>query len=547
MLIFNDARKMLLERINEHFDINGKDVYFDESNHSDITVRIFSVMKRYGKTGEEIYDVIKKAIEKEPYVERTELKDAYVNIYISRHWMLENIVESVKKNGIYPDVFQEAERVSVEHTSANPTGPLHVGRARNSIIGDSIYRLVQRYGYRAASMYFVNDSGKQMISLYTAYTMYGGDLTVENLLSDYQRIYREMENDHDIEKKIAENIERYEKGDSGIYDEIRKIASVMLDGITGSLARIGIIFDEFNWESDLLRNGSVKKAIESIETEKEDNACFTRMQDRKIFLTRNDGTTLYFARDIAYHLYKAENYEWIIDVLGEDHKDHGKMLDYVLKKLVGLDTRISFVFYSFISLESGKMSTRKGNIVSLPDLIERMDEEAYNTVREKRPELDDAKLREISEAVASSSIRFSIVKVSGSKPITFRWDEALNFEGNSAPFIMYSYARASSILRKAEEGGDDYGGDLEKDEADLIKQMYIYPYAIAAALSDLRPDILASYILDLVKAYNNFYGSCKVIGSAGTAYNRRIMILKVYRTILEDCGSILGIRMIEEM
>ncbi|MGC8609087.1 MAG: arginine--tRNA ligase, partial [Thermoplasmata archaeon] len=247
MLIFNDVKKSIVEKIRSLYEINENEVYFDESNHSDIAVRLFSITKKYGKSNSEVYENIMKKIENEEYMDRIESNGPYINIYLSRQWMLKSIVESTDKYGRYPDVFQEAERVGVEHTSANPTGPLHVGRARNSIIGDSIYRLVQRYGYRASAMYFVNDSGKQMMSLYTAYKMYGGDLTVDNLLSDYQRIYREMEGDPEIGKRVEENIERYEKGDARIYDEIRKIASVMLDGITGSLSRIGVSFDEFNW------------------------------------------------------------------------------------------------------------------------------------------------------------------------------------------------------------------------------------------------------------------------------------------------------------
>lgn len=546
MLLFQDLRKAIYEIVNEKFRISENDVYLDDTGHSDITVRIFRILKS-PDGGEGIIDEIVGSISGKEYVEKAVSEGGYINVWIKRSYMLREVIESIEKKGIYPDVFQEADRVSVEHTSANPTGPLHIGRARNSIIGDSVYRILTRYGYRTTRQYFVNDSGKQMISLYTAYIRYGGPITIDNLLENYQRIYREMETDPSIEKEIERNIERYENADPEVYETLRKIAGVMLDGIASTLKRIGIEFDEFDWESDLLRDGSVKKIIDMLQTKEEDGARYIEIPGKKIFLTRKDGTTLYFARDIAYHLFKAENSEWIIDVLGEDHKDHAKSLDHVLKQMLKLENRISFMYYSFITLETGKMSTRRGNIVTLQDLVDRTYEEALKIVNEKRPDLSEDDRRKIAEVIAASAVRYSIIRVSAPKAITFRWDEALNFEANSAPFIMYSHARATSILEKAEEPGDKYDFNMDPEEAELVKAMYVYPYYLMDAALDLKPDLIATYLISLVQKFNDFYGACRVIGTDPMTYSRRIRIVKAYRQILSDAGSLIGIRMLDQM
>ncbi|PYB68937.1 arginine--tRNA ligase [Thermoplasma sp. Kam2015] len=546
MLLFQDLRKSIFDTVNERFKISENDVYLDDTGHSDITVRVFRILKS-PDGGENVINDIITSLSGKDYVERVASEGGYINVWIKRPYMLHEVIDSIEKFGIYPNVFQESDRVSVEHTSANPTGPLHIGRARNSIIGDSVYRILSRYGYRTVRQYFVNDSGKQMISLYTAYIRYGGPLTIDSLLENYQKIYRDLEKDPEIEKEIERNIERYENADPEVYGMLRKIAGVMLDGIASTLKRIGIEFDEFDWESDLLRDGSVKKVIGMLETKDDDGAKFIEIPGKKIYLTRKDGTTLYFARDIAYHLLKAENSEWIIDVLGEDHKDHARSLDHVLRHMLRIENRLSFLYYSFITLETGKMSTRRGNIVTLQDLVDKTYEEALKIVNEKRPDLSDDDRKRIADAIATSAVRYSIIRVSAPKPITFRWDEALNFEANSAPFIMYSYARATSILEKASEPEETYGTEMDPEEAELVKMMYVYPYYLKDAANDLKPDLIAGYLISLVQKFNDFYGSCRVIGADPSTYARRIRIVKAYREILSDAGNLIGIKMIEQM
>ena len=279
----------------------------------------------------------------------------------------------------------------------------------------------------------------------------------------------------------------------------------------------------------------------------EDGAKYIMSNGRKMFLTRKDGTSLYFSRDIAYHLYKFQNFDWLIDVLGENHKEHASHIEYVTKTLLNQEHRLDFVFYSYVSLETGKMSTRKGQIITLDELYERAIEESLKVVKSKRPELPEETLKEIATNVAVSAIRFHILKLNSNKPMVFKWSEALNLEGDSAPFVMYSYARASSIMRKLEGQSQAVGNDYNNEEGALIRQMYLYPYVLTESLRGLKPENVASYLLELTRKFNDFYTNCPVVNAPQAERERRVLIINAYRTIIKDAANIVGLKILEEM
>ncbi|MEM3675627.1 MAG: arginine--tRNA ligase [Thermoplasmataceae archaeon] len=552
MLIFGDALSKLREALRREFpEIDPENVDFDKSGHSDVTVKIFSLIRSSNMDTASVISRISTLARQLGFVTEVSGTGGYVNISIDPMWMLEAINREVEGTGRYPDIFQDPERVSVEHTSTNPTGPIHIGRARNSIIGDSIARLYARCGYRVTTQYFVNDSGKQVASLYAGYKKYcsAKKASIGELLEAYRSIYRDLEKDADTEKSIQKIIQLYESGDPDTISGIREVCSTMLDGIVSSLRSIGINIDDYTWESSFIRTGELSSIIESLDDYlRDDNgAKYIEVQGRKVYLTRSDGTSLYFSRDIAYHLYKANNFDVMVDILGEDHKDHAMILSHVLKDLMGVQQTIKFVFYSYVNLETGKMSTRKGNAVNLDDLLSRALMESKEIVKMKRPDLTGDKIDEIAHAVAVSAVRFNMVRLNSSKPITFKWSEALNFEGDSAPFIMYAYARASSILRKSgTEFKKEYSAP-NKYEADLIKRIYMYPYVLQNALVNLRPEEIATYSLELVRTFNSFYLNCPVITSSDYERNLRINLVFAFRTVISDAANILGIRVLEEM
>ncbi|MCL4453784.1 arginine--tRNA ligase [Ferroplasma sp.] len=542
MLLFDDYKKDILEEIKKMYSVSENDMDIN-GDYGDFTLKIF----KFQDKKEEVYNKIRAALTKD-YIEKIDLQGNYINFFIRADKMLNAVESSIETFGMYPNIFQDTSKALIEHTSSNPTGPIHVGRIRNSIIGDSIYRIINRFGTRSCTQYFVNDSGKQVISLYLGHVKYHEEepMTVENLLDGYQKIYSNMEKDPSIKKEIQELDERYERGDRELISNIQKTAAIVLESITATLEKLGIHISTYVWESNFILYGDVASLINRLsdELKLEGNAKYLEIGDKKIFVTRQDGTSLYFARDLVYHMFKSENFDWIIDVLGEDHKDHAKNLDYVLHNYLDFPSRINYLFYGFVSLDTGKMSTRKGNIITVNDLYEKTIEESEKIIREKRPDYSEETVGQISRAVASSSIRFNIVKINANKPLTFRWSEALNFEGDSAPYIMYAYARACSVLSRARNSTGS-SKEYNEYEKNLIKAMYLYPYYLQNSVDFLRADIMAGYMLYLVKSFNEFYLNCPVIGNEEE--QKRIGILKAFKRIMEDSSELLGIQLLEKI
>ncbi len=548
MLIYDDLGKRIATSTSGlKLKIEKTDIEIDSRGFADFVVKTFKFKDH------PVSDItaLSDAIAKLDFVEECSSTGGYLNIKVKAEKLYSIIDDAISGVGMYPETFQDPERVVVEHTSANPTGPIHVGRIRNSIIGDSVARIFARYGYRVSTHYFVNDSGKQVMALYEGFVRYckGCELTVENLLHGYQEIYRHMEELGGETAVIGPLLKRYELPDVKLLEEIKGACSVVLKNIKETLGQLHVNIEDYIWESGFLQSEELVEVFERLGThiKEEKKAKFLEMPwGKKEYLVRSDGTKLYLVRDLAYHLFKTEHFDVIVDVLGEDHRDYAKTLGYVLPDLMELDKRFEFLIYSFISLEGSKLSTRQGNIITVEELIKKGLEEASRIVSEKGNDYDEKTREKIAKEVAVASIRFNVVRVNPQKAIVFRWGEALNTEGDSAPFIMYSYARSSSILEKgepSEKRKSSYG----KEEKALLWNMYLFPDFIEKSMNSKRPDLIASYALALTKTFNDFYSSCQVNVAEDDIRGTRRRIVEMYRTIIKDAAGMLGINMLERM
>jgi arginyl-tRNA synthetase len=549
MLLFQDIVDLIRSETRKTLpNIDEKDVVFDQTEHAHITLRVI----KYEKTEvdfENKLNAIISSIQSLPFVGSLEYVRGYINVFLRGDYLIKAISESVETTGTFPDSFQDPERVSVEHTSTNPTGPIHMGRIRNSIIGDSIARLMKRYGYRVVTQYYVNDSGKQMVSLYLGYEKFhnGEPLSADILLDGYKKVYDYFEKEGS-EKEVELLMEKYENGDNQLIDKIKEIAQIMLDQIIKDMSLLDVKMDEFTWESEFIITGETKEIVNRLSPflESENDAKYIDIPDvRKIFIVRNNGTSLYLTRDIAYHMYKFSQYDKCIVVLGEDHKEHGKIMDYIMHSLLEYTNSLDFVFYGMVNLESGKMSTRKGTSVTVSEVYQRLFDKAKEEVIKRYGQEED--VDRISKNIAISSLRFYILKVNMSKPVTFRWDDALDFNGETGPFVMYSYTRAQSILSKVQIGNEMSFEFMDKFEIDLVVELYKYPYKIIEASRNLRPDIITGYLLSIAQKFTSFYENCKVLSEPEGIKNRRVTILKIYLAILEDASEIIGIKNVKKM
>lgn len=528
----------------------------------------------------------------------------YVNATVSGSALAGEGLDEVLAAGLrFGELAPTSTRVLVEHTSANPTGPLHVGRARNPVIGDTVVRLMRKAGNRVETEFFVNDIGKQLVTLawgvdhltdeqleglpaklaelgapaedtqplenLKASVTHPGKVDHE-LVRFYQAASKLARFDPSVAAAVAEDVRRIESGDEEAMRRVRAPCNRVLEGIRASLSRLGADFDRFTFESDFIVSGAVGAVVDRLkdlpQVQEEEGAFFVDLEPygvtgrtARFVFVRADGTTLYATRDVAYHLDKATRCDRGLNVLGEDQKLASKQVEAALD-LLGSPWRPEPVFYAFVSLPEGKMSTRAGRVVSLDDLLDESVALARVEVEKRREDLDDAGRDRIAEAVGVGSVRYNIVRVQPEKGITFRWEEALNFEGNSAPFVQYAHARACSILRKAgrpelvdapERAARDGVGDRaaifeDAPSVKLLRMVARLPLIVEEAAETVRPHLVAGYAQELASTFNEFYRDTPVVGS-GAAEGPRTALVAAARCALGSTLDLLGIQALTEM
>ncbi len=530
----------------------NKEVEEAKEDFGDFTLPCFSLAKEMKKNPALIAKDIAEKL-KDEHFEKIEAVGPYVNFWINAKKLAELTLKEILSGDIFK--FSKREKVIVEHTSANPTGPLHVGRTRNSIIGDSLARIMRKYGYDVEVQYFVNDVGKQVATF--LWGIKNIKIEEKNVRGDYkyvpyyQAAYRELEKNPKIEEEIQEIIWKYERGDEELRKMAREYVGSVLKGIEESLKNINIHFDNFVWESSLV-NKAREVANSLKEYLKEDNGAFyidlkglgIEGKDR-LYLFRRDGTTLYPLRDIAYHLIKGEKARKNVDVLGEDHKLHFQAIKKIVK-ILNKDIELYALFYSFVKLPEGKMSTRQGKVVYLDDLLKEAEARVGEIIKDRGYEEEE--MERIKKAIAVGAIRFHILNVQEEKPMTFRWEDALNFEGESAPFIQYTHARAASILRKADwDGKYSIESISHPQEIKLLKLMAKYPSMVENAAERLSPYIMARYAYALASQFNQFYRDCPVLKEEEEIRNARLAIVKAFKKLIKDVLELLGIEAPEKM
>lgn len=489
----------------------------------------------------------------------------YVNFRVDQAVFAELVMASVRlmedRYGASP---ARTERILLEHTSVNPTGPLHVGRARNPFLGDSLGRLLRMAGYPVQREYFVNDIGKQMVLLYWAVAHLepeGDEANEERVERRYVRLYQRanalLEKDPNLAKEIDSLIRRFEGGDADLTRAIRAVGDQILRRILAVLARLSVSFDSFFWESDLILDGSVKRVVERLlpRSKEEDGAHYLDLSAygiegdaAKYFFVTRQGTSLYTTRDIAYHLRKMDRCDIAINVLGEDQKLSFQRLKATFQ-LMGIDWAPETIFYAFVSLPEGRMSTRKGRVVYVDDLIEEATDRAHEEVSRRRPDLPEDRKQAIAETIGLGALRYNIVRVQAEKTIMFRWEEALNFEGNSAPFLQYAHARACSILAKA---GEDGVGEprllVHPQEQRLLRWIAKFPSTVREAAEGRRVHAMAAYASDFAGQFNQFYRDCPVLtAEPASLRDARIELVDAARVVLHNALDCLGVTAPKEM
>ena len=558
-----------------------------DTSQGDLSLPCFPLAKQLSRNPVELAQSIADEISSNPAIGEVSAVGGYLNIKANMNWLAKQVLTGkVRIGDALGTMNSTGRKVLIEHTSANPNGPFHVGRARNAILGDSLVRLHRLFGNEVRAEYYVDDMGKQVAVLAWALANLSKE-EVEQTLSgrdgvnprwsgkaDHETVrwyqaaqkMREGENAQAIEDEIGRLVHASENGDQEVLNRFEAAYQPVLDGMLMTLSRLGIDFDTFTKESKFVIDGDVAKLMQRLSEmeiygEAENGAGYLDLGQRglkgktEFFFRRGDGSSLYATRDIAYHMWKWQQSDDLINVLGEDHKLQGKQ---VAMALTELGERVPEVlFYSFIKLPEGKMSTRKGNVVFMDDLLEEAQAQAATIVRGLRPDYSESKVLEIAEAVGVSAVRFNIIKVSPDKGFTFRWEEALAFEAGSAPFIMYSHTRAHSVMLRCIEAGADVDSiiasqiDYSQQEmpsglVELLRTIARHNDILDKAVNMRKPHLFAAQLLDLANAYNGFYRDCHILVE-GVPNPFYLQVSEVARNLLKTGMQGVGIIPIEQM
>ena len=508
------------------------------------------------------------------YVDRVETQGPYVNFHPGEAYF--DATLGAGQAETFGRLDARGESVVVEHTSANPTGPVHVGRARNPIIGDAVANVLDFAGYDVERHYYVNDAGRQMAVFTWAYeTFEESELPEpERDRAEYEmvRYYRKgnefLEGGSEAEVEAAESeiaaiMQGLEEGDEATYERVSEVVDTVLGGMRECLLRLPAEFDEFVKETRFIRDGSTDEVVDRLqdlpESVYEEDAWQLELSEygieKNLVFLRSDGTSLYTTRDLAHHEWKFETFDRAVTVLGEDHKLQADQLRAALELLGNDVSKLENVIYSYVNLPEGKMSTRRGTGVDLDDLLD----EAVSRAREEYEKRAEDRLREddlteadvegIAEMVGIGAVRYDIVSKQPTKSITFRWDEALDFEAQSAPYVQYVHARCCGILDEAGDaaggpGSDDLPGasTLETpEERELLLTLARFEGVVERSAAELEPHRVATYTRELAEAFNAFYRECPVLRAEGELRGARLALVRASRHAVANALGLLGV------
>lgn len=565
-------KKEIAKQIANVTNVNEKEIekYIEipkENTNGDYAFPCFKLAKELKKAPPVIANDIKEKIEiDEKIISKIEIVGGYINFYINKETLSKEVLKEFENNKEYgKSEIGKEKNIVIDYSAPNIAKPFHIGHLRSTVIGAALYNIYKYLGYNTIGINHLGDYGTQFGKLIEGYKLWGKEYNIENdpineLTKIYIRINDLCKEDEHVLEQCRYNFKLLEEGDSYCKEIWTKFRDLSLKEFQKVYDLLGSKFD--SWNGEAFYSDKMQEIIEILNKTgklvESQGARIIDLADKGIntpcIIEKSNGSTTYATRDLAAILYRARTYDFdkALYVTSYEQTLHFKQV-FEVAKLLGLDEKytngLEHVPFGMVLLPTGKMSTREGNVVKLEDLLKEAIERAYEIIEEKNSELENKE--EIAKKVGIGAVIFNDLANSRIKDEIFDWDTILNFQGDTGPYIQYTYVRTRSILEKATYISMMKNIDIKllQDEYSLniIKIIYNFEDTLVQVTNKEEPSILSRYLIDLAKAFSNFYNENKILGEEENLQNARIYITYMVSNILKIGMSLLGIQMPEKM
>ena len=481
----------------------------------------------------------------------------YINFYINYDKFSYKIINEIESNDNYGSLNQgNDESLLIEHTSINPNAEPHIGRCRNSLIGDFMSNLYRFTGYKVERHYFINDIGKKIALLVIGIENFGlKDNSFSSILDTYVKISNQAKEDETIDKKAFDYLKEVENGNKEMINKFKNITDKCVRGQLKIFDQLNIHFDVFTHESDFVYNNYLEDILNKLEEtgklhEDELGRLYVDLSSYDIptrepvlVLTRSNKTSLYPIRDIAYTIYKINlNPKNNFIVLGEDQEVYMKQISAVLD-ILGYKAP-QLICYSYVLLDGDKMSTSLGKVVLVTDFMKAVRETLIKEFHNRKSEISEEKLN----ILVNACIKFTMLNVSKNKIVNFNLKNATSFTGESGIYILYSLARINSILKNNKMDLVDEIKFNHNIEHKIVKELSLFPEVIDSLLKSNEPSHLTKYVFLVASLFSTFYEQVNISNESNIVLkSSRVRLLKCISKVLKNSLKILGIDTIEQL
>ncbi|MGB5700141.1 arginine--tRNA ligase [Muriicola sp.] len=583
------------EAIKELYEVELPTVEFQPTRkdfEGDITIVIFPMLRYIKGNPEKIGSALGEYLLKElGEVAQFNVIKGFLNLSIQNDYYLDAFaaISAEEHYGIKQQKDEGA--VMVEYSSPNTNKPLHLGHIRNNLLGYSVAEILKASGKNVYKTQIINDRGIHICKSMLAWKLFGndetpastglkGDKLVGNYYVAFDKAYKkeisellakgmskeEAEQEAPLLKEAQEMLRQWEAGDPGVVSLWETMNAWVYEGFKETYNNLGVNFDTLYYESNtyLLGKDVVEEGLQSgVFFKKDDGSVWIDLTDEGLdekIVLRSDGTAVYMTQDIGTAIQRVRDFPDIngmVYTVGNEQDYHFKVLFLILKKLgYSWAEHLYHLSYGMVDLPSGKMKSREGTVVDADDLISEMTQTAANISRElgKLDDYTEAEKATLYKIIGLGALKYYILKVDPKKRILFDPEESVDFQGNTGPFIQYTYARIQSILRKAEDVvelkkfNNKQKIELHSKERELIKLLLAFPDTIVQAASQYSPALMANYTYDLVREFNSFYQQVSILGEEDVQIRSfRVLLSEKIAAVIKTSFGLLGIEVPERM